>query len=291
MIQGTKDTFTLNNGVKMPMLGLGVWLAEDSDELITAIQAAAEAGYIHIDTASGYGNEEAVGKGIRKAGFRREEIFVTTKLSPYDSGRGRQGVQEGIDGSLKRLGMDYVDLYLIHWPINVDDLFIEAWRNMIEAVYKSGKARAIGVSNFKIHHMESVIKETGVVPMVNQIELHPWMSRKDVLAYCNSHGILLEAYSPIMHGRLSQELGLLMLAKKYNKTPAQMVLRWDLQNGVCVIPKSVHAERIRENADLYDFELDMRDMFYIDSLNRNQQFLHDSDTVNNGKGHDFYKHP
>ena len=189
---------------------------------------------------------------------------------------------------LSRLGTNYVDLYLIHWPINVDNMFIRAWKTMID-IYKSGKARAIGVSNFKPHHLDSVIEETGVIPMVNQVELHPWFNEKELLSYCSGRGMLLEAYSPIMHGRLTEEKGLLKLAEKYGKTPAQIVLRWDLQNGVAIIPKSVHENRIRENCDLYDFELSRMDMFYIDSLNKNRRFLNDPDKVNDGK-HDFYKY-
>jgi len=270
-IQHIGDSTELNNGVRMPWLGLGVWQVKDGEEAANTVRTAIEAGYRSIDTAQGYNNEEGVGEGIRRSGVPREQLFVTTKLA--NGSQGYESTLRAFEESRRKLGLDYVDLYLIHWPGK--DKFKETWR-AFEKLYNDGYIRAIGVSNFKVHHLESLAESSGTVPAVNQVEFHPLLTQDELRGYCSRNRIQLEAWSPLMQGNLDQPL-LGELAGKYGKTPAQVVLRWDLQHGVVTIPKSVHEERIRSNADIFDFELDEDDMKALDGLNRNHRFGPDPD--------------
>jgi 2,5-diketo-D-gluconate reductase A len=253
----------LNNGVQIPQFGFGVFQIEPS-ETAGAVRAAFDAGYRHIDTAQGYGNEEGVGQAVRESGLPREDVFVTTKLN-----NPRHGYDEAIaalDESLAKLGLEYVDLYLIHWPRPQADLYVETWR-AFEKIASDGKARAIGVSNFQVPHLERLAAETGTVPAVNQIELHPLLPQEQLRAYHREHGIATEAWSPIAKGgELLRDERLVSLAEKYGKTPAQIVLRWHIQLGNIVFPKSVTPSRIRENIDVFDVELSPDDVATIAEL-------------------------
>jgi diketogulonate reductase-like aldo/keto reductase len=263
----------------MPQLGLGVWRAADGDEVEQAVAAALKAGYRLIDTAAVYQNEAGVGKAIKESGIPREEIFVTTKLWNSDQAAGN--IQGGFETSLQKLGLDYVDLYLIHWPMPAIGKYAEAWLQF-EKLLESGKTRAIGVSNFQIEHLEELKRHSSVVPAVNQIELHPYFPQTELRKYAKENGIRIESWSPIGHGEgLLNEAVLRDIGDKYSKTPAQVVIRWHLQNGLIVIPKSVHAERIRENCDVFDFELSAQDMQAIDGMENGQRRGPDPDTMNN----------
>lgn len=260
-----KTTRKLNNGVDIPILGLGVFQSKDGNETVNAVRWAIEAGYRHIDTATVYGNEESVGRGIIESGIKREELFVTTKLWNTDM---RQGTQmEAFEKSLERLKMDYVDLYLIHWP--VADKYKESWK-ILEEIYASGRVHAIGVSNFHQHHLEYLLSDAKVVPAINQIECHPQLSQQPLIDYCEKLGIVCEAWSPLggTGGNLLEHNVLKKLAEKYHKSVAQIILRWDLQRGIVTIPKSVHRDRIISNADLFDFELNVEDMKIINAINK-----------------------
>jgi diketogulonate reductase-like aldo/keto reductase len=265
-IRSISDAAVLNNGVRMPWLGLGVFQVADGDEVRNAVRLAIEEGYRSIDTAAGYRNETGVGQAIRESGVPREELFITTKLANLD--QGYESTLRAFEESRRKLGVDYVDLYLIHWPGR--DKYKETWR-AFEKLYNEGYIRAIGVSNFQIHHLESLKETSGIIPAVNQVEFHPLLTQKELLAYCKREGIQLEAWSPIMKGNLDLPV-LQELAAKYDKTPAQIVLRWDLELGVVTIPKSVRRERIAENAGIFDFELSEADIRAIDALNRNHRF-------------------
>jgi diketogulonate reductase-like aldo/keto reductase len=268
------DYTVLHNGVQMPWLGLGVWKAKEGEEVEQAVKAALAHGYRHIDTAAVYGNEAGVGKALRESGVPREQVFVTTKV--WNSDQGYDTTLRAFEESRKRLGLEYVDLYLVHWPVK--GKYKETWK-ALEKLYKDGLVRAIGVSNFQVHHLEDVMADCEVVPMVNQVEYHPLLTQKELHAFCKQHKIQLEAWSPLMQGNLDVPL-LADLARKYGKSPAQIVLRWDLQNEVVTIPKSVHEARIVENADLFDFELSAEDMQKIDGLNQNHRFGADPDNFN-----------
>lgn len=265
-IRSITDAAVLNNGVRMPWLGLGVFQVADGEEVINSVRWALEAGYRSIDTAAGYQNETGVGTAIKESGIPREELFITTKLANKD--QGYESTLKAFEESRRKLGVDYIDLYLIHWPGR--DKYKETWR-AFEKLYNEGYIRAIGVSNFQIHHLESLKESSGIIPAVNQVEFHPLLTQKELLAYCKREGIQLEAWSPIMKGNLDLPI-LQDLAAKYGKTPAQIVLRWDLQLGVVTIPKSVRKERILENADIFDFELSEEDMRAIDTLNKDHRF-------------------
>ncbi|ERM16710.1 aldo/keto reductase [Brevibacillus laterosporus] len=266
-----RDGATLANGVVKPWLGLGVYKAEDGAEVEKAIHMALEAGYRSIDTAAIYENEAGVGKAIRDSKIPRDEIFVTTKV--WNTEQGYESTLQAFEASLQKLGLDYIDLYLVHWP--VPGKYKETWR-ALETLYKKGLVRSIGVSNFHIHHLEDLLSVCEVKPMLNQIEMHPYLIQKELRQYCEQNGIYVEAWRPLMRGNLEVPL-LQEMAERYQKTPAQIVLRWDLQHNVLVIPKSVKKERIIENAGLFDFELTDADMALLDGLNRDQRFGPDPD--------------
>lgn len=260
------DGPTLNDGVKMPWLGLGVWKTKEGEEVIQSVKSAIAAGYRSIDTAAIYGNEEGVGQAIRESGVSRDELFITTKV--WNDDQGYEKTLQAFETSRKKLGLDIVDLYLVHWPGK--DKYLDTWKALIH-LQKEGLVRSIGVSNFQIRHLQHIIEDTGVVPVVNQVELHPLLSQKELLGFARENQIVLEAWSPLMQGNLDQPV-LAQIAEKYGKTTAQVILRWDIQNGVIVIPKSVKEYRIRENAGIFDFELSAEDMAAIDGLNQNKRF-------------------
>jgi methylglyoxal/glyoxal reductase len=272
-----KDTTTLHNGVKMPWLGLGVFKVTDGKEVIQAVKAGIRNGYTSIDTASFYKNEEGVGQGIRESGVPREELFITTKL--WNADQGYESTLKAFETSLNKLGLDYLDLYLIHWPGK--DKYKETWK-AFEKLYKEGRVRAIGVSNFQIHHLEDLISSSEVKPMVNQVEFHPHLTQKELLAFCKKEGIQLEAWSPLKQGQLLNNPVLEDIAHKYNKTVAQVILRWDLQHGVITIPKSIKEPRIIENANIFDFELSADDMEKIEGLNQDSRAGSNPDTMSVG---------
>ena len=258
------NTIKLNNNVFIPQLGLGVFQSKDGDEAKNAIKWALEAGYRHIDTAMFYGNETSVGEAIRECNIPREEIFVTTKLWNDDIRNGN--CVEALEGSIRKLGFDYVDLYLIHWPA---DGYKEAWKDM-EQLYKEGKIKSIGVSNFQKHHLEEIEKIAEIMPVVNQIESHPYFNNQELIEYCQNKDIAVEVWSPLGGGRnsvLNDEI-IRNIGQKNNTSNAQVVLRWHIQRGVIVLPKSVHKERIQANYNVYDFELTDDDMKVIDGLNK-----------------------
>ncbi len=250
-------SITLNNGVTMPQLGFGVWQVEN-DEAFTTVGQALDAGYRSIDTAAIYGNEEGTGKALAASGIPRDELFVTTKL--WNAEQGHDSTLRAFDASLAKLGLEYVDLYLIHWPLPSKDLYVETYR-AFEKIYAEGRAKAIGVSNFLPGHLERLMGETSVVPAVNQIELHPQLSQAESRAFHARHNIVTEAWSPLGQGRgLLENPAIAELAAKHGRTPAQVVLRWHLQLGNVVIPKSVTPSRIAENIDVFGFELDDEDL-------------------------------
>lgn len=257
----------LENGVKMPRLGLGVWRAGGDTE--AAVRLAAEAGYRHIDTAAMYGNEEAVGRAVRESGIPREEFFITTKLWTEDVRRGR--AREALMDSLKRLGMDYVDLYLIHWPA---EGYRKAWQDMTD-LYHEGWCRAIGVANFEEDHLAALCGVSDMKPLVDQFESHPLFANQAVLDACLRRRIAPVAYTPLGRGEDLAGDTVRRLAAKYGRTPAQIVLRWELQRGLSVIPKSVHGERIRENASIFDFKLRKKDMEAMNRLDEGRRLSAD----------------
>ncbi|WP_407562189.1 aldo/keto reductase [Streptomyces sp. 184] len=270
-------TTTLNNGVAMPQLGFGVWQVPD-DEAETAVRTAIDAGYRSIDTASIYGNERGTGKALAGAGVPREDLFVTTKL--WNSDQGYDAALRAFDESLRRLGLDHVDLYLIHWPAPAKDQFVETWR-ALEKIYSDGRARAIGVSNFQPAHLQRLLDEGTVAPALNQIELHPDFAQADLRAFHAAHGIATEAWSPLGQGKgLLDEPVLRELGEKHGRSPAQIVLRWHLQLGNVVIPKSVTPSRIRENIDVFGFELDDADLRAIAGLDAGNRIGDNPDDVN-----------
>ena len=266
----------LNNGVEMSWFGLGVFKVEDGPELVEAVKSAIKAGYRSIDTAAIYGNEKAVGEGIRagikEAGISREDLFITSKV--WNSDQGYETTLAAYEESLKKLELDYLDLYLVHWP--VEGKYKDTWR-ALETLYKEKRVRAIGVSNFQIHHLQDVMKDAEIKPMINQVEYHPRLTQKELQAFCKEQGIQMEAWSPLMQGQLLDNETLQEIAEKHGKTTAQVILRWDLQNGVITIPKSTKEHRIIANADIFNFELTKEDMEKIDALNQNHRVGPDPD--------------
>lgn len=276
MTQHVQSKTRLNNGIEMPWLGLGVFKVEEGSELVEAVKAAVKHGYRSIDTAAVYANETSVGQGIREAladnGLKREDLFVTSKV--WNADLGYDSTIAAYETSLNKLGLDYLDLYLIHWP--VAGKYKEAWRAM-EQLYKDGRVKSIGVSNFQVHHLEDLMKDAEIVPVINQVEFHPMLTQKELRDFTKQHNIQLEAWSPLMQGELLNHPLLKELADKYDKSIAQVILRWDLQHEVVTIPKSTKEHRIVENASLFDFELSQEDMDRIDGLNENRRVGPDPD--------------
>jgi len=270
---------SLNDGRRMPQLGLGVWQANDK-ETYHAVAAAIRAGYRMIDTAMVYQNESAVGRAVNDSGVARDELFITTKL--WNSDQGTRNVRPAIESSLKRLGTEYVDLYLIHWPTPARDLYVETWREF-EKLKADGLTKSIGVSNFRVEDLERLKSETGIVPSVNQIELHPRFQQHELRDYCQKEGIAVESWSPIGGSKndlLSDET-LKVIGSRHGKSAAQVVIRWHLQHGFIVIPKSVREQRIYENFNVYDFELSPDDMSLIDKLDSGDRTGPNPATMNN----------
>ncbi len=267
-------TKKLNNGIEIPVLGLGTWKMADGTEVENAVLWALEAGYRHIDTAKIYGNETGVGKAVMKFGAARSEIFIATKL--WNEDQGYKSTLLAINESLSRLRTDYVDLYLIHWPMtnhtSGENRRKETWKAM-EEIYKNGKAKAIGVSNYNIKHLQEMKAYAKVPPVVNQVEFHPFLFQKELMDYCNKANIALTAYSPLSHGLKIKDINIHQIAKKHGKTNAQIMLRWSIQHGNVVVPKSATRERILENFSLFDFELTPEEMLSLDALNENYRIV------------------
>jgi len=264
-----------NNGNKLriPVVGLGVYQSTPGDETEHAVLKALQIGYRHVDSAFIYGNEQSVGAAIKKSGIPREQIFVTTKL--WNDHHGYESTLKACDDSLKRLGLDYIDLYLIHWP--VPEKRLDTWR-AFEKLQADGKVRSIGVSNYMVRHLEELFAHCKVKPAVNQIEFSPYNTRKDVVAFCKKHGIVVEAYSPLTQGIMFDDPKLIEIAKKYNVTPAKVLLRYGLQCGTVTLPKSVHEQRIRDNINIFDFSITPEDMELLHTFN--QGFTTGWDPVN-----------
>lgn len=269
------DCTTLQNGVKMPWLGLGVFQISDGSSVQRAIRDALDVGYRSIDTAVIYGNEAGVGAAVNDSKINREDIFVTTKV--WNSQQGYDNTLRAFDASLKKLNLDYLDLYLIHWP--VEGKYSETWK-ALETLYREKRVRAIGVSNFLTHHLKELFKSAEIVPMVNQVEFHPFLVQKDLLQICEDNHIQVEAWSPLIKGRKLTHSHFVDLARKYNKTAAQIILRWDLQHNVVTIPKSENRDRIKENAQIFDFEISEEDMTLIDSLDNGTRVGPDPNNFN-----------
>ncbi|WP_166000528.1 aldo/keto reductase [Bacillus sp. Cs-700] len=264
----TVQTKTLNNNIEMPELGYGVFRVEQGQELVEAVKTAIKKGYRSIDTAAIYGNEESVGQGVNEAikeGLvTREDLFITSKV--WNDGLTYDETIEAYETSLSKLGLDYLDLYLIHWP--GDNKYQEPWK-ALETLYKEKRVRAIGVSNFQVNHLEDLRKNFEITPVINQIEFHPRLTQEEVRTYCKEHNIQVEAWSPLMAGELLDNETIAGIAEKYNKSVAQVILRWDLQHNVITIPKSMNEKRIEANIDLFDFELTSEEMKQLDALNDN----------------------
>ena len=278
-----EDTYTLNNGVKIPIIGFGTWQTPDGDVAKYAVEAALNSGYRHIDTAAAYGNEESVGEGIKNSGINRHDLFITTKL--WNADHSYKEAKAAIDKSLQNLGTDYLDLYLIHWPnpLALRDHWAEAnaesWRAMEEAV-KAVKIRAIGVSNFRKHHLEELLKTAEIKPAVNQIMLNPSDLQSDVVKVNEELGLLSEAYSPLGTGGLLGNEVVNEIANEVGKSPAQVLIRWSLEHGFLPLPKSVHDKYIAANIDVFDFELNDEQMSKLDSLHGVSDLATDPDTAN-----------
>ncbi|HKJ45492.1 MAG TPA: aldo/keto reductase [Balneolales bacterium] len=272
-ITAIQKTTELHNGVKMPWLGLGTYLSEPG-EVEDAVKTALQVGYRSIDTAAFYRNELNIGKAIKESDVNRDEIFLTSKV--WNSDQGYDKTLQAFDKSLEQLGTEYLDLYLVHWPVK--GKFLDTWK-ALEKLYEEKRVRAIGVSNFLVHHLEELMGKAKIIPMVNQVEFHPYLVQKDLMLFCLENNIQQEAWSPIMKGRADEVELLRKLAEKYKKTPTQIVLRWDLQHNVVTIPKSVHDNRIEENSQIFDFTLTEDEMASIDMLDKHDRFGPDPDHV------------
>lgn len=276
------DCYKLSNGVEIPCIGFGTWQTPDGDVCVSSVLSAIEAGYRHIDTAQGYGNEESVGLAVKKSGIDRKDLFITSKLT--NSEHGYERTLAAFEETMKKLDMDYLDLYLIHWPnpIAFRDHWQEAndgtWK-AFEELYKAGRIRAIGISNFRPHHIEELMKTATVAPMVNQIRLCPGETQDEVVDYCRSHNIQLEAYSPLGVGKIFEVPEMKALAEKYGKSIAQICIRWSLQRGYLPLPKSVTPSRIKENTQVFDFELEAADVQLIADLKGCVGYSSDPDTT------------
>jgi len=272
MAQHISETVKLNNGVEMPWLGLGVWRSMEGEEVANAVGWALEAGYSSVDTAAIYQNEKGVGRAIKESGINREDIFITTKLWNNDQRSGN--IREALETSLDKLGADYIDLYLIHWP--VQGKFTDCWLQF-ESLYQEGKIRAIGISNFHVPHLEQLLEISSITPAVNQVEFHPYLLQPELISFCSEHKIQLQAWAPLMQGKINEVTELEEIGEKHGKSPAQIALRWNLQHRVITIPKSVNQDRIKANVDIFDFSLSDEDISIIDSLDRNYRFGPDPD--------------
>jgi diketogulonate reductase-like aldo/keto reductase len=270
-----KDAAVLHNGVKMPWLGLGVFNAGNGKEVRRAIEIAIANGYRSIDTAKIYGNEVSVGEAIAASAIARDELFITTKV--WNSDQGYDSTLRAFEQSERRLDCDYIDLYLVHWP--VQGLYKDTWR-ALEKLYENGRVRAIGVSNFMVHHLQDLLADCSIVPMVNQVEFHPRLVQHELRSFCGQHKIQFESWSPLMRGAVLSIPEIQAIAEGNNKTVAQVVLRWNLQHGVVTIPKSVNHERIIENAGIFDFDLSDEEMTEIDALDQDQRVGPDPDNFN-----------
>lgn len=264
------DSFVLNNGYKIPCVGYGTWQTPDGETAVNSVKCALERGYRHIDTAAVYGNEASVGEGIRRSGIAREEIFITSKV--WNTERGYEKTLKAFDQTMEDLGLDYLDLYLIHWPqkriAGSDDwkkINQETWR-ALETLYKQGRVKAIGVSNFFEHHIEAILETCEIAPMVNQIEFHPGLLRPELRKYCADHNILVEAWSPLGTGRMLNNPNLMEIAAKYDRSVAQLCIRWAMQHDVLPLPKSITPARIEQNTHVFDFEISDADMQTIDAM-------------------------
>ena len=264
-----KDTYTLSNGVNIPCVGFGTWQTPNGETAINSVLEAMKCGYRHIDTAACYGNEESVGKAIKLSRINREELFVTSKL--WNTDQGYESTLKAFDKTIKDLGLDYLDLYLIHWPVvkghkeDWEESICETWK-AFEKLYSEGKIRAIGVSNFKPHHLKVIFENCNIKPMVNQIELHPSHNQDETVKFCRNNNILVEAWGPLSTGRIFKVKEMQDIANKYNKSIAQITLRWHIQNEILPLPKSVTPSRIKENSMIFDFELLKEDMELIQNL-------------------------
>ncbi|MGI8316323.1 aldo/keto reductase [Halobacillus mangrovi] len=261
-------TMTLHSNIEMPQLGFGVWQVEEADA-VPAVTKALETGYRSIDTAAIYGNEKQVGEAIRQSDQGRDELFITTKV--WNTDQGYDNTIKALETSLDKLGLEYVDLYLIHWPTPEYDQYVETYKAM-EQLHKDGKVKAIGVCNFNIEHLQRILDECEVKPAVNQVECHPYLAQNELKDFCRQNGIHLEAWSPLMQGgEVLKNETIQSIAKNHGKTPAQVIIRWHLQNDTIVIPKSVTPSRIEENFDVFDFELTGEDMQAINKLDRGER--------------------
>ena len=267
-------TIQLSDAQRIPQIGLGVWQASD-DEARAAVRVALEEGYRHVDTASIYGNEKGVGEGLRDAGTTREQVFLTTKI--WNDAHGFESATSALDASLERLNVDYVDLLLIHWPAPSQDNYVDTWRALINA-QRSGKARSIGVSNFNADHLQKLINETGVAPVLNQIELHPFMQQEALRSAHESMGIATQSWSPLGQGSALSDPVILEIARKHGKTAAQVIIRWHMELGLIAIPKSITPSRIRENFNVFDFSLETSDLAAIVALNSGKRLGPDPST-------------
>ena len=264
---------SLYNGVEIPRLGFGTFKLTEGEEAVNAVRVALDAGYRHFDCAAIYKNEVSVGKAIAESGIPREELFITSKV--WNSDQGYETTLQAFEATLERLGMEYLDLYLIHWPKALNR---ETWR-ALEALYKEKRVRAIGVSNFKVHHIEDLMEVATIKPMINQVELHPRLVQEDLIHYCEANEICVEAWGPLMQGHIFKEEVMITLAKKYNRSISQIALRWHLQLGVVTIPKSANPERIKENFDIFDFQLSDEDMQAIEAMNSEERVGPDPDHI------------
>jgi diketogulonate reductase-like aldo/keto reductase len=276
------DCYKLSNGVEIPCIGFGTWQTPDGQVCVSATLCAIEAGYRHIDTAQGYGNEESVGVAVKKSGMDRKSLFITSKLA--NSEHGYEKTLAAFEGTMEKLGMDYLDLFLIHWPnpiafrTNWQEANAGAWK-AFEELYNAGRIRAIGISNFRPHHIKELMKTASIAPMVNQIRLCPGDTQDEVVDYCRSENILLEAYSPLGVGKIFEVPEMQTLARKYGKSIAQICIRWSLQRGYLPLPKSVTPARIKENAEVFDFALEDADVELIAGLKGCVGYSADPDTI------------
>ncbi len=268
-------TITMSNGVEIPYFGLGVYLVRDGEKVVNSVTYALDAGYRHIDTAAFYNNEKGVGEAINRSNVKRKDIFVTSKV--WNSDQGYDKTLKAFDASTEKLGFEYLDLYLVHWPVK--GKYKETWKAM-ERLYKEKRVRSIGISNFLKHQIEDLKQSIEIMPMINQMEFHPYLVQQNLIDYCNENGIVYEAWSPLMQGKMLSDSLINKLAAKYGKTAAQIILRWDLQKGVVTIPKSIKKERVISNSQIFDFELSQDDMKMIDGLDRHERIGPDPDNFN-----------